>query len=187
MIKIISTDVPSCGVRTTYLGIKVVFHMESYFFEVQSSWLKPNSDPFVVTNGTLLSTQPLRYELGTWSQQKRGEGRVFRDVWHGLVDGFVFTIGIRFLHIYEELRKTHNHNRCILHGPYLFYEISVIDVPQSHPSFVPFVLCRSFVFNDTCSCEGWYENLEEEADNDIYSFHLLALQLETPSSSHNVG
>ena len=51
-----------------------------------------------------------------------------------------------------EPRKTHNHNRCILHGPYLFYEISVIDVPQSHPSFVPFVLCRSFVFNDTCSC-----------------------------------
>ena len=88
----------------------------------------------------------------SWSQQKRGGGRVFGDVWHGLVDGFVFAIGIRFQHIYVETRKTHNHNRCILHGPYLFYEISVIDVPQSHPSFVPFVLWRSFVFNDTCSC-----------------------------------
>ena len=60
-------------IKEAYLGNKVVFHMESYFFEVQSSLLKPNSDPFVVTNGTLLSTRPLRYELETWSQQKRGE------------------------------------------------------------------------------------------------------------------
>ena len=33
--------------------------------------------------------------------------------------------------------------------PHLFYEISVIDVIQGHPSFVPFVLCRRFAFNDT--------------------------------------
>ena len=38
------------------------------FLNPKSGWLKPNSNPFVVTNGTLLSARPLPYEKQPWCQ-----------------------------------------------------------------------------------------------------------------------
>ena len=117
----------------------------------KSGWLKPNFDPFVVTTGTLLSARPLRYEL-----EPTEEGEV----------GFLGTFGMGWSMVsslplasdsntsmWNQGRPTTTTDAFYM-DPYLSYEISVIDVPQIHHSFVPFVLCRSSVFNDTRSCVG---------------------------------
>ena len=97
----------------------------------------------------------------SWSQRKREVG-------------FLGTFGMGWLMVLslplasDSSTSMWNHGRpttitdAFYMDPYLFYEISVIDVPQSHPSFVPFVLCRNSVFNDTRSCVGQAEGLVGE-------------------------
>ena len=115
----------------------------------------------------MLSARPLRYELES-TEKGRGEGGVGGG--EGGEVGFLATFGMGWSRVsssplasdsgtsmWNQGRPTTTTNAFYM-DPYLFYEISVIDggidVPQSRPSFVPFVLCRSFVFNDTRSCVG---------------------------------